>query len=195
MDEQCSPLFRAMVPGTFGGHSGNIGVAICEKPIGGLTQIAGWETFSNVLVETFGLTEALSYHRAHVAKDLIVFRVAPTRVQVHFTTPAELEQVADRIDSTQAGIVDLSHARCCLYLSGPDAENVLHRLAALDFSQSAFPVGDFRQSSIHHIATLFYRTGAQEFELFVPTTWAVSVFEYLYDAALSYGIAVETSQY
>ncbi|KLN61734.1 hypothetical protein WH96_05360 [Kiloniella spongiae] len=190
MAEYRSPLTTAMTQKLYGGLSASAGVTLSEKPIGGLAQFAGWEAFSDVILQTFDLLEPLAYNTTRSTGGFTLYRIAPTRVQVHHAEALELLEIADQIDMTQAGFVDLSHARCRLCLSGAAAEKVLQRIAPLDFDLTIFPVGGFYQSGIHHIPVLFHRTDDQEFDLFIPTTWAVSIFEYLYDAALSYGINI-----
>lgn len=190
MADQRSPLISTMTPGRHGGMSGRPGVSICENRVGGLAQIVGWESFAEELSRVYNLTKPLSYNTRQTVGDFTFFRIAPERVQVHHPDAVVLAQRCKQLDAQKASYVDLGHARCRLCLSGSDAEQVLSRVTTLDVDVSAFPAGDFRQSGIHHIATFFHRTAEHEFELFVPTTWAVSVFEYIYDAALSFGVDV-----
>jgi sarcosine oxidase gamma subunit len=56
-------------------------------------------------------------------------------------------------------------------------------------------VGHFAQTGLHHVPVLLERRGEARYELQVPTTWAVSVWEWLTDAALPFGydIGVDTA--
>jgi sarcosine oxidase gamma subunit len=48
-------------------------------------------------------------------------------------------------------------------------------------------VGHFAQTALHHVPVLLERSADLRYELQVPTTWAVSVWEWLSDAALPFG--------
>lgn len=70
---------------------------------------------------------------------------------------------------------------------GGAAREVLERGIALDLHPTVFAVGHFAQTGLHHVPVLLERVGEQRYALYVPTTWAVSVWEWLADAALPFG--------
>lgn len=194
MADPYSPLTTVLNPSKFGGLAGATTVELHEKPVGGLVQIAGWDGFDTLIEALLGLSTPWSFQTAQAAQGGMVFKIAPTRVMLQHDDAAALASLTATLAPEQAGVVDLANAKCRLHLSGASAEAVLHRVAALDFSPEAFPVGDFRQSGIHHVAVLFHRTGPQAFELYIPTTWAMSIFEYMRDAARSFGLAISSPE-
>ncbi len=51
----------------------------------------------------------------------------------------------------------------------------------------AFPVGSVALTGVHHTPILLYRTTENRFEIFAMRTFALTVFEWLSDAALEFG--------
>ena len=58
---------------------------------------------------------------------------------------------------------------------------------SIDLHPSVFPIGAFAQTRLHHTAILLERSGDIRFELYVLRTFAVSIWEWLIDAALPFG--------
>jgi heterotetrameric sarcosine oxidase gamma subunit len=73
----------------------------------------------------------------------------------------------------------------------PVVEDLLARLAPLDVSLPAFPVGTFAQTGIHHVGVLLRRISAEIFEILIPVTWAATIWELIGDAAAPFGYRVE----
>ena len=67
------------------------------------------------------------------------------------------------------------------------ARACLQRGIALDLHPPVFAVGHFAQTALHHVPVLLERSADLRYELQVPTTWAVSVWEWLSDAVLPFG--------
>ena len=114
MADQRSPLISAMQPGRLGGMSHNAGVSICEKSLGGVAQIAGWEDLSEELSRVYDLTGPLSYTAKQAVGEFTLFKIAPERVQLHHPDADVLAQSGQQLDTQKAGYVDLGHARCRL---------------------------------------------------------------------------------
>jgi heterotetrameric sarcosine oxidase gamma subunit len=91
------------------------------------------------------------------------------------------------VPDAEGAVVELTHARTRLYLEGPDAPEVLSRGAPLDFHDSAFPVGAFAQTGIHHTPVLIHRVGQQRYEIDALRTFALTVWHWLEDACLPFG--------
>jgi heterotetrameric sarcosine oxidase gamma subunit len=149
-------------------------VNLREVPVGYLTQLAGWNNFvpfSAELLRGSSLALAADYRIPWRGNDSVVWRIAPDRVLIRSNTPFVFAS------TTELVTLDLSQARVRLHLEGPGTPGLLSRLAAIDFSETSFPVGSFVQAGIHHVGVLIDRPGQLEFELFIPTTWAGSLVE------------------
>lgn len=80
----------------------------------------------------------------------------------------------------------LSHSRTCIVVEGPAARELLATSIALDLHPSAFSVGAFALTGIHHTPVLVYRTAEDRYELFVMRTFALCVWDGLADSALEF---------
>ena len=83
-------------------------------------------------------------------------------------------------------ITPLSHSRVCVSIEGPAARDLLAQGIALDLHPSEFPVGRFALTAMHHTPVLLWRVGEDRYELYASRTFALSVWEWLADAALAY---------
>jgi len=95
---------------------------------------------------------------------------------------------------TLAGTVTmLSAARVRIRITGPAARDVLAKGIALDLHPRAFQVGRSAQTGLHHTGVFLERTGEDSYEIYLPRTYAESIWEWLIDAALPFGydVAVE----
>lgn len=151
-------------------------VRFSQIPLGHLAQIAGWQQFDE------RAEEALRRAGAHLPNDYripvrragqTVWRTAANRALVRSDAPLHLTS------SDGLMVLDLSDARQRFRVSGPGAAALFSRLAPLDFSEAALPPATFVQTGIHHIGVLIDRLGAAEFELYVPTTWATSICDFI----------------
>ena len=59
-----------------------------------------------------------------------------------------------------------------IIVDGTAAEEVMARLAPIDFRASSMPVEGFVQTGIHHVGVLVHRSDEMQFEIFTPATWA-----------------------
>ncbi|WP_172401971.1 sarcosine oxidase subunit gamma [Ensifer aridi] len=155
-----------------GTTSDGLPVTIREVELGTLTQLAGWEDF-DILADGILRKQALSLPsdcRSSFRRGLTsVWRIAPDRVLVRSDTAMNFEAVDEIVT------LDLSHSRVCLRLNGRGAASLLSRMVALDLSEAGFPIGTFAQTAIHHVSVLIDRVGMEEFDLCIPTTFAVSL--------------------
>ena len=127
---------------------------------------------------------------AQTAGEAQCFRIAPNRLLVRHPDPAVLIAASARLDPAKTPIVDLGHARTVIRVEGSAAEDLLARFASIDFAEGSFPAGAFAQTGIHKVLTLIHRSAPQEFDLFVPVTWAATVWELLCENAAPFGYQV-----
>lgn len=88
------------------------------------------------------------------------------------------------LDPCVATVTGLSAARVRIALEGPEARAVLEKGIAVDLHPRVFPVGCAVFTGLDHVGVMLERVAQDRWELFVPTTWAASVREWLLDAAL-----------
>ncbi len=92
-----------------------------------------------------------------------------------------------------ATVVDLSHARTALQVSGTAAARTLAKHCGLDLHASKFPTGSATNTRFGHIGmTLARIDDAPTFELLVFRGYAEFVFESLVEAASEFGLLIST---
>ena len=191
MAEFRSPLAAVYRPGDFGATMDDgPGVTLSQFRPGGLVQLAGWEDFEAIaapVLAELGFADAGRFGDSVFANGRRLFRLAPDRILIASETPVEPPKIEPGVDLT---VLDLSHSRIGLCVEGREAENLLARLAPIDFRASALPVDGFVQTGIHHVGVLICRTEAMKFEILVPVTWARSTWEMMCLNARSFGYRV-----
>jgi len=174
-------------PGTFGA-TGLAGVTIGTRPLRGLVQIAGWgdfETRAEPVLRSVGLKDPGDYRTAQKTGTVTAWRIAPDRL---------LFEGAEDLSSHHSGklvVLDLSHARTVITLEGDGARDLLSSLIALNTQTTVFAKGHFLQTVIQGVGVLVQCTGDTSFEIFVPRTWAGSLWDLVYDTGLSFGVTVQ----
>jgi sarcosine oxidase subunit gamma len=98
---------------------------------------------------------------------------------------SESDDLAAKLQSLCA-VTPLSHSRTRIYLDGEPARDVLAKSIPLDFHQNAFTPGMFAMTGLHHTPVLVHCVSDNRFELYAPRTFAMSVWEWLADAALEF---------
>lgn len=83
----------------------------------------------------------------------------------------------------QPGVVPLSSSRTRIFLEGEPARLVLSKGIPLDFHARNFTPGMYAMTGLHHTPVLIHCVGDHRFELYVMRTFAISVWEWLADAA------------
>ena len=89
------------------------------------------------------------------------------------------------IPAPMGAITSLSHSRTCLFIEGPQAAAVLAKGVPLDFHPDVFRVDHFALTGIHHTPVLIHRSAEYRYEIYALRTYALTVWEWLTDAAVS----------
>lgn len=100
------------------------------------------------------------------------------------------DQAADRLakmhkalGNTNALAVNVSDARACLRISGPNAREVMAKLAPVDLSHDAFKPGMFRRTRMAQAAVAFWMVDQETFQVVCFRSYAQYVFDLLKVAA------------
>ena len=198
MVEPRSPLADVVVPGTFGAaNDWQPQLTLSHGVLGSLWQVAGWGDFAEaaepVLAE-LGFERFGDYRTARMSGEVRCYRVSPDRIWLRDVEVAVLEAALELGPSGRLARLDLSHSRIAIQLCGGAAPDLLAKVASLDFSSSKFPVDGFAQTGIHEVAVLVHRISEDRFELLVPATWSVSIWDWLCVNAEPLGYRIEASK-
>ena len=98
---------------------------------------------------------------------------------------SETDDLATKLRDV-AILTSLSHSRTRLFIEGAPARDVLAKGVPLDFHASVFKSGMFAMTGIHHTPVLIHCIDANRFEIYALRTFAVSVYDWLTDAALEF---------
>ncbi|MBD3852849.1 MAG: GcvT family protein, partial [Acidobacteria bacterium] len=134
--------------------------------------------------------------RGGVEADVTVTRVAEDRFLV---VAAELfhrrvETMLRRGTPPEARvyITDVTSAYTLLSVQGPESRNLLSRVTLADLSNDAFPYYTAQELDLHHARGLVARmsfVGELGWELFVPTEFALGVYDRIIEVGSEFGLA------
>jgi 4-methylaminobutanoate oxidase (formaldehyde-forming) len=133
--------------------------------------------------------------RGGYESDLTVTRLARDRYLI-VTGTAQTTRDADWIrrnipEDAQAVLTDIGSAYSVLAAMGPRSRELLTRVSKVDFSAAAFPFATMRPIDLGYASILAGRityVGELGWELYVPSEFAVAVYETLTDAGRDLGL-------
>lgn len=198
MPEPRSALGAAFEPGRFGAGEDDAPVLLSEPPLGALWQVAGWlpsfEPAITTLLAPLGLPDTGTFSVARSAGETTVFRIAPERVLLRQRGAATLPAILASAAPEVLPVLDLGHARTVVRVEGAAAPDLLARLVNVDLHDSAMPEGGFAQTGIHEVSVLLHRLAGAgagpRYEVYIPRSWARSVWELITVSAAPLGYHV-----
>ena len=180
MSDRVSPLGADFRPGKYGNMANGVGVTLSQPDHVFLGELAA---FANGFDAVGKLVTSIK------GKDAIAFRIAANRWFIAGPDGAETAFAA-KLKPADGSLIDLSHGRTALRISGPKAEWVLAKLYAIDFSLSEFPAGSGLSTAHHNIFTQIFRNDDETFTLFVFRSFARAFWHTLQQAAAETGYEV-----
>jgi sarcosine oxidase subunit gamma len=202
MVEFRSSLTNRLDPGTFGAAAAVPPIVLSEQFLGHFFQIAGWPDDFEKIVEpvlsALGFAEIGRVGWVQEAGAQFLFRIAPERLLLHSHSPTSWALAAEVADTSSITLLDLSHARTIIRIAGPAARDLLVRLVSLDLHEDIFPQGRFALTGINAVPVLLHRPAddaeAPRYDLFIPYSWAASLWDLICEASLPFGYQVATSR-
>jgi len=198
MPELRSALSSHIASGRFGAPGEQL--VFSEQPLGTLIQFSGWrgsfETAARPVMTRLGLDGIGAFDRAQASDKALAFRIAPERLLLRLASASDWAAIAPGIDAAQTPMLDLSHSRTVLRAAGAAARDLMARLMPIDFDAQAFAPGQFVQSGIHSTGVLVHRAadegGAPVFDIYMPRSFAASLWDFVTQTALPFGYRMET---
>ena len=164
----------------------NIGVILQELPNLTLWQIATWpdslSEISRITADTIGVEAAPGPGKSEVLENRAMLRVEPLKFWIIGIT-------APQISPTKGTILDLSHTRTHVRIAGPQAQVLLNRYLHLDLREKSFAPGSVASTAFHHVGVTLWRSPSG-FELFLPRSFALSIWELLCESAAQFGYEI-----
>lgn len=200
MFERRSPLARQLASGGRDGRDGGRALAIGEVGGWALAQLAvfpGCEAQVAAAVGPLLGADALSARAGAVQRTAAacLYRTAPDAYWVVTPDPTVISRLLAVVPVSAGTVTCLSHSRVRLRVAGPTARAVLACGISVDLHPRSFAVGAFAQTALHHTGVLLERSAPQCYELYVLRTFALSLWEWLLDAAApcGYEVTVESA--
>ena len=183
--KRVSALALDYTPGRFGADR-KIGIVLQEVPDLTLCQVAAWPdnlaTVGAKTAEAMGVEAAPGPGQAAANGNRVLLRVEPLKFWV---TGIAVQQLLP----TEGTVLDLSHSRTHVRVTGPQAQNLLNRYLPLDLRSRSFSTGSVASTVFHHVGVTLWRSEAG-FELFLPRGFALSLWELLRKSAAQFGYEV-----
>jgi heterotetrameric sarcosine oxidase gamma subunit len=182
-------------PGRHGAGSGSAPAAIRirERSLGALVQLTSWGQ-SDTIGEVAGpltLDRPLTPGRvSRAAGDVRLYQLAPDRLWLNDDDHASVCAVTSQLDTNRFSELDLSSSRVVIEVSGSVVEDLMARLVAIDCTAEAFAPGAFALTALHEVSVLIKRTSADTVAIWVPITWAESLWSYVCVAAEPFGYEI-----
>jgi len=134
--------------------------------------------------------------RGRVMADVTITRLAEDRFQV-VVAEAFHRRVAWMLrrgtpDGARVYVTDVTSGSALLSVQGPASRAMLAELTTTDLSNEAFPYLTAQEIDLHHARALAVRmsfVGELGWELFVPTEFALGVYDRLVEAGAAHGLA------
>lgn len=114
---------------------------------------------------------------------------AKPKAETIFTIAPGQYWVVDSEVTGKGTITPLTSSRTRILLEGSPARDVLAKGIAIDWHDSVFMPGMFALTGVHHMPLAVHCTGSNSFHLYAMRTFAMSVYEWLTDAAREFADA------
>ena len=151
-----------------------------------LYQIAFWPNTQKVLeanlLKFTNINSIPDPNQSIFHNNIALLRIEPLKVWL-------LGSEVPILEPEKAVILDLSHSRLHLQISGPQTTKLLNSFLPIDLRKAAFPEGKVISTAFHHVGVTLWRTKA-EYNLFLPRGFALSLWELLLDGAAQFGYDV-----
>lgn len=95
------------------------------------------------------------------------------------------------VGAEQAAVTDQGHGRIGLRLEGGNVRDLLSKGTSVDLRPDRFPPDHCAGTKLEHVAVLLHCLDRDRFDLFAPRSYAVSLYEWVLDAALEFDCRVE----
>ena len=189
-----SALAYHLEPGQFG-SPGDPGVIIEEVVDFSLYQLAAWpESLSAIAKSAAQIVAAPAPpgpgQLINTEKGILM-RIEPLKWWLVTACPEEISIEAP--DTDEGSFLDLSHSRTWLRVRGDKAITLLNHFMPIDFRPAVFAQNTVVSTAFHHIGVTVSNSDSG-FNLFLPRSFAVSLWELLHDSALQYGLKVRSAQ-
>ena len=186
-----SVLIGCYQEGVFGADIPAPGIELQQRQVCAIVQLNGIDaTALECLQQRFGLDEAPA-NRAIVASDVTLLWTGPQQwllVSEQIETASLMIQLEEMLARTHATVTDLSHGRVIVRIAGSQTRVLLAKGCPLDIE--SLTVGDCAATHLGAITVMIHWRKGDACDLYVSRSFAVSLWEWLLDAAGEFGYRI-----
>jgi heterotetrameric sarcosine oxidase gamma subunit len=119
-----------------------------------------------------------------------IFRTGPEQFWIVGPEDGLFERLSQAIGPDIGAVTNLSHSRVRIFIEGACAAGILKKGVPIDFDPQVFKPGQAALTGLHHTPVLIHRIREDRFEIYAMRTFALSLWDWLADAALEFGYDV-----
>ena len=151
-----------------------------------ITQIICWpekiEELNNFLINNLNIKMAPSFNKGIVFENKSLWRMEPLK---WWLFNKEIK-ISDQI----ATILDISHAFTSIEIKGDNSTLFLNRHLPIDLRTKNFPNLSSASTAIHHVSVKLFKISSNNYCLYIPRGFALSIWEILLETADQFGYEV-----
>lgn len=190
MADPVSALDRHYAPGRFG-TPGQAAVTLEEVKVFSLLQLAAWPAtvaeLSAQCASALGVAKAPDLGKFIRAKTGSLLRIGP--LTWWLITEGSAPVARPVIPPAEGSPLDMSHSTTWLKIGGKKADDLLNHFLPIDLRDASFPPGSVASTVLHHTGVTLWRTD-RHFNLLLPRSFALSLWELLQESTMQYGFDV-----
>jgi heterotetrameric sarcosine oxidase gamma subunit len=151
-----------------------------------LKQLACWpntlfET-ENFIKQELGLNNVPDFNKGFVNEEISIWRIEPFKWWI-------LKKEINLSDELGTNL-DLSQAFTCINISGENASLLLNRFLPIDLRDTMFPEFSSASAAIHHVSIKLLKYSNDNYYLFIPRGFALSIWEILLESSKQFGYEI-----
>jgi methylglutamate dehydrogenase subunit D len=180
------PLSHLAVPGAGRPVGTDSAITLAERRPGSIAEFAFWDAGTPIPKSIVPGSQP-EPNRAVTTPGHVFLSVAPGRYMAIGQDSGLAERLEAAIPITDGTVVDLTHGRAGLRVTGVPAADLLQKGLSFDLNIDAFPPMAATNGGLHHMSVTVIRLDADVFDVFVMTSLAGSLWDWVTDAAVEYG--------
>ena len=189
MAKSVSSLHGSMNKGRYG-VAGKAGVVIEEVEVVSHIQISSWPDttpdIERAVAKSAGLSRAPGPGMVNRGKKSDLLRIEPLKWWI---IPDHAEISLPPLPAEKGMVLDLSSSKTWLKITGSKAATLLNHFLPLDFRKDMFSKDVVSSTGFHHIGVTVWRN-KEGFNLLLPRSFALALFELLKASAYQYGLEI-----
>ncbi len=151
-----------------------------------ILQIACWpdkiDELNNLLTKKLSIKNIPFFNKGIVFENKSLWRMEPLKWWLFNKEIEVSEQIAT--------ILDMSHAFTGIEIKGDNSSLFLNRHLPVDLRAKNFPDLSSASTAIHHVSVKLFKISSNNYHLYIPRGFALSIWEILLETANQFGYEV-----